>query len=223
MNLGDGIIDSGDKTISSGSVLYVDAAQLRSYPGSGTTWTDLSGNGRNGTLTNGPTFNSANGGSIVLDGSNDHISFGSNINTNATFTLEFWAMRTSNTTPTLFSGTTASGYLQIRMNSTNVSLVRSFIAELGNFGASTATSLNIIYNIVITRTGSSYVCFINGTQQGTLTTTQTYTTTNTTIGINSSNSEPFTGRIYRFRHYDRVLTATEILNNYNAIKSRFGL
>jgi hypothetical protein len=57
-----GILDSNDKTISSGSVLYVDAAQLRSYPGSGTSWTDLSGNNRTGTLTNTPTFSTSNGG-----------------------------------------------------------------------------------------------------------------------------------------------------------------
>jgi hypothetical protein len=218
-----GIIDSGDTTVSSGSVLYLDAAQLRSYSGSGATWTDLSGNSRNGTLNNTPTFNTANGGSIVLNGTNQWIAFGSAINTNAAFTLEFWVQRTSNTTPTLFSGTTASGYLQIRMADTNISLVRSFVAELGNFGVGSATLLNTIYQVVVTRTGSSYVAYTNGVQRGTLTTTQTYTTTNTTIGINSSNSEPFTGRIYRFRHYDRVLTATEILNNYNAIKSRFGL
>ena len=61
--------------VTDGMVLNLDAGTPLSYPGSGTTWTDLSGNGRNGTLTNGPTYNSANGGSIVFDGSNDYISF----------------------------------------------------------------------------------------------------------------------------------------------------
>ena len=64
------------KIVTDGLVLYLDAANNRSYPGSGTTWTDLSRGGNNGTLTNGPTFNGANGGSIVFDGTNDFIDCG---------------------------------------------------------------------------------------------------------------------------------------------------
>lgn len=63
---------TGPNIVRNGLVLCLDAASLRSYPGSGTTWNDLSGNNNNGTLTNGPTFNSENGGSIVFDGTNDY-------------------------------------------------------------------------------------------------------------------------------------------------------
>ena len=59
--------------VTDGLVLCLDAANKRSYPGTGTTWTDRSANGNNGTLTNGPTFDSANGGSIVFDGTNDYV------------------------------------------------------------------------------------------------------------------------------------------------------
>ena len=59
--------------ITSGLVLHLDAGNAASYPGTGTTWTDLSGNSRNGTLTDGPTYSSANGGSIVFDGTNDFV------------------------------------------------------------------------------------------------------------------------------------------------------
>ena len=65
------------RIVTDGLVFCVDAGDKMSYPGAGTTWTDLSKNRNNGTLTNGPTFNSANGGSISLDGSNDYISVGS--------------------------------------------------------------------------------------------------------------------------------------------------
>jgi hypothetical protein len=68
----------GPKTVTNGLVLCLDAADKNSYSGTGTTWTDLTGNGNNGTLTNGPTFNSANGGSISFDGTNDYIDCGSN-------------------------------------------------------------------------------------------------------------------------------------------------
>ena len=64
---------SAGPSVTSAPALYLDAVNSKSYPGSGTTWTDLSGNGRNGTLVWGPTFDSANGGQIVLDGIGDHI------------------------------------------------------------------------------------------------------------------------------------------------------
>ena len=59
--------------VTDGLVFAVDAANYQSYPGSGTTWSDLV-NGNDGTLTNGPTFDSGNGGSIVFDGSDDYMS-----------------------------------------------------------------------------------------------------------------------------------------------------
>ena len=59
--------------VMNGLVLALDAANPKSYPGSGTTWTDLSGRGNTGTLTNGPTYSSANGGSLVFDGTNDYV------------------------------------------------------------------------------------------------------------------------------------------------------
>jgi hypothetical protein len=64
----------GPHIVTDGLILSLDAANNKSYPRSGTTWNDLSGNGNNGTLVNGPTFSSANGGSIVFDGTNDVVS-----------------------------------------------------------------------------------------------------------------------------------------------------
>ena len=58
------------RIVTDGLVFCLDAANIRSYPGTGTTWTDLKG-GNEGTLTNGPTFSSDNAGSISTDGSND--------------------------------------------------------------------------------------------------------------------------------------------------------
>ena len=65
------------RIIQDGLVLYLDAANTKSYPTTGTTWSDLSRRGNNGTLTNGPTFNSSNGGIIVFDGINNYVDFGS--------------------------------------------------------------------------------------------------------------------------------------------------
>ena len=87
---------SGPDIIEDGLVLCLDAASKRSYPGTGTVWTDLKG-GNNGTLTNGPTFDAGNGGSIVFDGSNDQVigtnsellSFGDGSN-DSPFSLSCW-------------------------------------------------------------------------------------------------------------------------------------
>jgi hypothetical protein len=210
------------RIVSNGLVLYLDAANPKSYSGSGTTWSDLSGNGNNGTLTNGPTFDSSNNGSIVFDGVNDFVALPS-INTNSNFTLNFWTKRSSNSTPTLFSGNNTSGYLQIRNGDTAISFVKSIIAELGNFGSSTATTLNLIYNILITKSGTTFSAYVNGDFKNTLTVTETFTTTSPSLGINSFNIEPYTGNIYQFSVYNRALTAAEVLQNYNATKGRYGL
>lgn len=69
-------IYGGPDIITDGLVFCLDAANSKSYPGTGTAWTDLSGNDNNGTLTNGPTFDSSNGGSIVFDGVNDQVNCG---------------------------------------------------------------------------------------------------------------------------------------------------
>ena len=61
------------KLVTDGLILYIDAANSKSYPDSGTTWFDLTSNNNNGVLTNGPTFDSANGGSIVFDGVDDYV------------------------------------------------------------------------------------------------------------------------------------------------------
>jgi hypothetical protein len=84
------------KIVTNGLVLALDAADRNSYPGSGTSWTDLSGNENTGTLTNGPTYSSTNGGSIVFDGANDYVSTPlTNVN-NVNFTYSVW-FKTSTT------------------------------------------------------------------------------------------------------------------------------
>ena len=76
--------------VMNGLVLCLDAGNTKSYPGSGTTWTDISRNGNTGTLTNGPTYSSANGGHIVFDGSNDYVSLSSGISSTDNLTYEAW-------------------------------------------------------------------------------------------------------------------------------------
>ena len=69
-------ISGGPDIVENGLVLHLDAADTNSYPGSGTLWTDLSGNGNNGTLTNGPAYSSNNKGYFSFDGTDDYVDTG---------------------------------------------------------------------------------------------------------------------------------------------------
>jgi hypothetical protein len=220
-----------DSIITSGLVMNLDAGNASSYPGSGTTWTDLSGNGKNGTLTNGPTYSSANGGSIVFDGINgplfDFVSLPANsINTNANITLSFWANASNFTsTNTILSGLTNNGHLQIRFG-TSIGLTHSFVVELGVF-ANFTPALNTIYNLTFTLTKGSPndVCslYVNGSFVSSVTyPTKTFTISEPVLGVNFNVTEAFTGNMYNFMSYNRVLSASEILQNYNALIGRFG-
>ena len=80
-------VKNRNSIVTDGLVFYVDAGNGDSYPGTGTTWSDLVGS-NNGTLTNGPTFDSGNGGSIVFDGTNDYIS--TQLTCGTTFTWSVW-------------------------------------------------------------------------------------------------------------------------------------
>lgn len=217
------------RIVTNGLVLCLDAANRKSYPGSGTTWTDISRRGNNGTLINGATFSSANGGAIFCDGVDDYISLPTNsINTNIDSTLDFWVMReTGSPNATLLSGfgSGTNGYLQIRMITSNhVSLVWSQNLELGNFGSSTATIDDRVYQIVIVRQTGVFSCYLNSIlAPSTLTPGVTFTTTFPVLARNSNGGEQFKSKYYSFKYYNRALSGTEVAQNFNALRGRFGI
>jgi len=212
---------NGPTIVTNGLVLCLDAGDRNSYVSGSTTWRDLSGNGNNGTLVNGPLYDDKNSGGIrFLDDVNDYISLPT-INTNSNFTLDFWTQRFNDDDPTLFSGIT-NGHLQIRTYGGGIQLVRSFIEAIGIFSNS-ATSRNTSLNITITRSGTTFDCYINSGYRSSLTYSTAFTTTSPVIGINTSNTSPYIGIINVFSYYNRTLTAIEIRQNFNAQKSRFGL
>lgn len=237
-----GIIDSGIKIVTDGLVLWLDAAQLRSYPTTGTVWSDISGNNNNGTLTNGPTFNSANGGSIVFDGVNDLIMLPTNLYTqnNNPFTISLWFISNQTTGGTIFG----------QQDTTNPDLATGWVPSIylkgdgkirmetfwtGNLNNSFTTvasyNNNLWYNITCTYGVSTETLYINGVLLGTVNgvTQVSYTSTYYyMIGAGYSSERSlgtnyFNGSISQFSFYNRALSATEILQNYNATKDRYGL
>jgi hypothetical protein len=206
------------KIIQDGLVLYLDAANTKSYPTTGTTWTDLSRSGNNGTLINGPTFNSANGGSIVFDGSNDYVKGIKSVQIIISKWIndgyEIFTINPGKIGWTLAN--TGGGVNQIRIDS-----------------ATNTFSNGEIFNLCVTYNGSSsssgLLMYKNGSL---LNTTSIYNnlTANISnshefrIGANASTNPLYmVGNTFSSQIYNRVLSSTEILQNYNATKTRFGL
>lgn len=215
----------GPVIINSGLVLSLDAADRNSYPSSGTAWSDLSGNNNNGTLTNGPTFNGANGGSIVFDGTNDYAPIST---TNFPFgasagTLSAWA-RTNNSTSFSWilsygtAGTGQSRFLGVGSN----------LYYFGGFNGVDITASGVVastwFNITGVYTGTQALLYINGVLAAGPTNLSWNTVANNAqIGRQTNGGEYWNGNVSLVQIYNRVLSATEVSQNYNAQKSRFGL
>ena len=217
--------------VTDGLVLYLDAANVKSYVSGSTTWNDLSRSGNNGTLMNGPTFDSRNGGSIVFDGVNDYIAT-SNIVFGANVTYSAWVNRTSSVNVfNMFMGKGSLPYFGIR--SSNNIIFSNRIADTQRSISTPLTSPdNIWYHLSFAQiydgTNTTMIIYINGvsTISGTFSGISiTSTSVNMfAIGVRSANDiYPFNGKVSYASVYNRVLTPEEVLQNYNATKTRFGL
>ncbi len=229
-------ISVGQDMIQDGLVLALDAGDKNSYPGSGTTWTDII-NYNIGTLTNGPTFNNENGGSIVFDGTNDYVTipYSTTLNTPNSATYEIWVYVTA-AGEFLSRGTSDSGATPDNP--------RFYVGSGGTVyfdwsiqGADTYvdTSTTISFNrwnqiIGVAIPSTQLRVYFNGGVQasyGTVAQTLPATIPNTSdpLIIGGVNWIPryFAGRIASVKLYNRALSTDEMLQNYNAQKTRFGL
>ena len=229
----------GPNIVRDGLVLYLDAGSPNSYQGTGTTWKDISKvNQNNGTLVNGPTFNSGNGGSIVFDGVNDYVSIDSNfsLNTNIGFTINLWFKLTSysSTFPTLFTlkTTSASSGLALLLTTNSSYSPLTFGWNGISYKPSTTILTGIWNSVSITYNGggistiSNFLFYINGTPANLLPSgTFAGISQINTLGTLNSGTDNFwfNGNISQTLIYNRVLSAQEVLQNYNATKGRFGL
>lgn len=229
------MLTHGPSVVNNGLVLALDAADKNSYPGSGTTWTDLSGNGNNGTLYNGVGYNSSNGGSLTFNGSNQYAispSLASFQFGNGNLTIDSWVY--INSIPL------SNGYA-IYDNQVLGGLgsrTDSFVLLIDNSGklnvfsggqfrgqSSNTLSVNTWYNIILTRTSSLWNYYINSNVDSTsYTQSINLTAGGCVIGrISDASAYYMNGIISNIKVYNRALTPLEIQQNYNALKSRFGL
>jgi hypothetical protein len=208
--------------VTSGLVLALDAGNTKSYPGSGATLTDLSGNARNMTLTNSPTYATTNGGNILFDGSTQYGT--ASVPALTSYTLSFWLKivdLSSGTEKYIFNS--PNDQLGISVVSVSGWRWQSWNGSIGRQSTSTVTT-GIWYNFIMTGTASTAEFFLNGSSINTFVSGATMASG--TAHFNSTRS-PITWHLNSnmgpISFYDRVLTAAEITQNFNALRGRFGV
>jgi len=209
----------------------LDTAYYNSYPRSGTTWSDLSGSGNNGTLTNGVTFNvSGDSSSMQFDGVDDYVNFGnilipSLLNNN--FTIEIWfnssEYRVSQQQRLVsyqdwysffFDGNSILRF-EIRLNDFSYRAVTTTIPSVGSWN-----------QLVATCNGTKLEIYKNGVLSNTANYTGSIGTTNYVFNIGAYQNDTqyrINGRMSSTRMYNRALSATEVSQNFNALRGRFGI
>ena len=231
--------------ITDGLVLHLDAANVKSYPGSGTTWTDLSPTAITGSLTNGPVFTSSVNGSIFFDGTNDYVRIPDSNDFNFTaFTALVWfnsAIFPANSQYRILNhqestsrawgiqmgrgdyiGTGTSSEMLLFAHSSNNSTWR-------NLSGNTRLSQSVWYHSAFSADGSTMRLYLNGILDNSTASLagSPYSTINGDIGIgvtaNGFNAFYWSGSIAQVQIYNRVLSASEVLQNYEATRERFGL
>ena len=217
--------------VTNGLVLYLDAANTKSYPGSGTTWYDLSGNGNNATLVNGPTFSTSRGGIFDFDGVDDYayVPDNTSLDLAGDKTQAIWVLIDQSYSGTgilgkanssvngmaLTYGWSGYGFQNIAWNSANEPSVATAAADVNNW-----------YYLVGTQQGSTryvYILGANGVRTASYTGgTHTWNNAlNFTIGtIGGYYTNMKAGVVYV---YNRALSQTEITQNFNALRTRFGI
>jgi hypothetical protein len=220
--------ESAVSVVTTGLQLYLDAGNASSYSGSGTAWNDLSGNSRNGTLTNGPTYSATNGGSIVFDGSNDYVQCSGSLTVTAA-TFVTWIRRNGNQGQydgILFSrGTNTTG-----MNFFSSNQLGYHWNDAGNTynwssGLTIPDATWCMIALSVTSTAATaYLCQASGITSATNTVSHGSSVLNDIkLSVDDAAARYFTGNIAIAQLYNTALSAGEISQNFQADRARFGV
>ena len=207
---------TGPNTITNGLILSLDAANVKSYVSGSTTWRDLSGNNNSGSLVNGPTFSSANGGSIVFDGVDDSVTVSSITWTPSAFTVNWFTF-----------GNTRENYNQVIGAGWGAFLFHTDAQGSAYVGTDVITRLtpsNIPNNTYQLNVYQNFT-FTYGSGVGSLFKNGIFVASKS---MNAPTAWPqfyisINGRMASTQIYNRALSAQEVLQNYEGQKSRFGL
>lgn len=224
-------------------VLYIDVANNRSFVGGSTNWYDLSGNNNTGTLNglNGlPIYNNSNGGNISFDGTDDYVNLPNSTSLKpANPTLSMWIKPgITNKNQFIFDGgyyNSVNGYLLYASSANQFQFwIRNSSNNTQGVGVRTVTSTTVFdtsnwYNVTGIFDGSNVYIYVNGILENSAVMTNPINyASSTNFWIGNYASVPgagvnFQGDVSNMLLYNRALSAAEVLQNYNAIKSRFGL
>jgi len=236
------VVTATPSIVSSGLILHLDAGNTDSYSGSGTSWNNLISDDFDGTLTNGPTFSSGDGGSIVFDGSNDYVDFGSEdldpeadglfADSSHAWSASAWFKPSSSLTDrgvilgrggvgnathmTIFyDGRSSGDDLDVRLRGSKTTINDTNITSTFS-------------EVTITWDGTTAKTYFNGsfvTNAGVGSQSETSKVFAVGSGFNNFGNphKHFQGNIAEVKVYSDALTAAEVLQNYNALKGRFGL
>jgi len=221
--------------VTDGLVLCLDAGNAKSYPGSGTSWSDVSGEGNNGTLVNGVGYSGDNLGSLSFDGVDDYVNLG-DLDLPAPFTLSIW-----------FKGNTTNQFCGLLNKSSSENfgawgLYGSSDASYVRFGfVNTSNSQieisNTNFNDIKANTWVNYVgtydfsnlrLYRNGIEIASAVETTTPTSTNdiASIGnrvVTNRSDRAYAGLLSSAKIYNRALTASEVQQNFKALRGRYGI
>jgi hypothetical protein len=227
---------TGAPVVDTSLMVWVDAGQTSSYPGSGATWTDLSGNGKNYTLTAGPTYNSIfGGGAITFAGASSQYATTAatlfNSTTFNSYTMSLWAYPTGagnfvqvngQTTPN-----TAYHYSAIEISAGGTISFGQWIGSMSTI-ATSVQSFNAWYNLVITYNGTTATAYVNGVSVGSSNIIWSSPGANTFMALmaidttNMGTGAYASGSLGQFMVYRRALSIDEIATNFNALRGRYG-
>lgn len=227
-----------------GLIAYYDAANIKSYPGTGITWSDLSGNSIHGTLVNGPVYNSGNVGSFSFDGVNDYVDCGSSASTNfgtGLFTVGVWFKTNTTIRRTVISrfdystGIERGYYVDVMANGKVRAAFETTPSNYRVVDSSVVVNDNRFHYVVFVRSATTTAgLYVDGVWQG----------SNTLFAGSPSNVDAVTalltiGRLFDYQTptfssywigsigsiqmYNRVLTQAEVTQNYEAHKNKFGI
>jgi len=219
----------GPATVTSGLVLELDAGNIKSYQSGSTTWFDKSGNANNGTLINGPTFNTGSLGSIVFDGVDDYVNLFS-VNSTSSLSIDFY-FRITSTGIKVISGmyNTSGADWWVGLSSDNKA----------NWSFGSPSKIDITSSMAVNDGNIRHICctynksinstflYINGSLQSStnaIPSTVTQPGGIATIGrFGDLSSFYIQGNIYNYKIYNRALSTPEVQQNFNATRARFGI
>jgi hypothetical protein len=225
---------SGPEIVNNGLVLQLDAANLRSYPGTGTAWTDLSGIGNNGTLVNGPTYNSNNNnGYLTFDGTNDYLNTSYNIEAATSSNLQSlcsWLYGTSTNSSFFGSGASSAGQFHLILNFQTATQIRFGESYYGGSGgindqlnlATVVSNPTWNYACIVKTAVSTFDVYLNGSKVIANATKTANGPASFSLGRWWTN-QPAPASISNVSIYNRALTAAEIRKNFESTRSRYGI